>query len=173
MDEETILSKFDHLVEAGLVLYDPQQKIVELEDDGLKVVKTLNLLTETLANTHPSTNSFSHPRSQRNLAFQMIRPKKLKRKQAIKPLLKATSTLAVTKSATSALTISSQPTNSASPDLISCSSLMTSGPNNTSPFTRLISKLHGLPSPPSKATTSSSSTVGKMEGVVGCANTCN
>ncbi|KAM3065651.1 hypothetical protein ACMFMG_011358 [Clarireedia jacksonii] len=36
MDEETVLSRFDHLVETGLVLYDPQQKIIELEDGGLK-----------------------------------------------------------------------------------------------------------------------------------------
>jgi hypothetical protein len=37
MDESFILSKFDSMVESGLVLYDNKQDIVEYTDGDLKV----------------------------------------------------------------------------------------------------------------------------------------
>jgi hypothetical protein len=37
MDESLILSKFDSIVESGLVLYDKKQDIVEYTDGDLKV----------------------------------------------------------------------------------------------------------------------------------------
>lgn len=37
MDESFILSKFDRLVESGLVLYDEKQQIIEHIDGDLKV----------------------------------------------------------------------------------------------------------------------------------------
>lgn len=37
MDEEILLSKFDQLIQAGIVLYDKDQEIISEEDQGLKV----------------------------------------------------------------------------------------------------------------------------------------
>lgn len=37
MDEASILTKFDGLVDSGLVLYDEKQETIEKVDEGLKV----------------------------------------------------------------------------------------------------------------------------------------
>jgi ATP adenylyltransferase len=40
MEESLILSKFDCLIESGLVLYDDKQQIIEHIDGDLKVLTT-------------------------------------------------------------------------------------------------------------------------------------
>lgn len=40
MDESLVISKFDSLVQSGLVLYDDKQRIIEHIEDGLKVLIT-------------------------------------------------------------------------------------------------------------------------------------
>lgn len=62
MDEGTIISEFDRLVEAGLVIYDPEQKIVELADDGLKVVR-IQIFSRILSLTHIIVPIHSHIRA--------------------------------------------------------------------------------------------------------------
>ncbi|PIG80769.1 hypothetical protein AARAC_010656 [Aspergillus arachidicola] len=52
MEESLILSKFDRLVEFGLVLYDDKQQIIEHIDDGLKVLPTSSTMFQP---EHPLT----------------------------------------------------------------------------------------------------------------------
>ncbi|KAE8347725.1 hypothetical protein BDV24DRAFT_146526 [Aspergillus arachidicola] len=52
MEESLILSKFDRLVESGLVLYDDKQQIIEHIDDGLKVLPTSSTMFQP---EHPLT----------------------------------------------------------------------------------------------------------------------
>lgn len=65
MEEELILSKFDDLVQSGLVLYDDKQETIEKNDGELKVstawTHAHSLLTHTFINNLCRSSTSSSP----------------------------------------------------------------------------------------------------------------